>query len=147
MIGLRIQGQGDLIEQLNTVTAKQFVKYSAVGLIGTSVHYLLLWILVEWGHLSSVEGTVCGFVAGAITNYFANYFLTFKSRKSHRVALPQFLSIAIAGLVVNTLVMAAGIHWLNLHYLVIQMFATGLVLIVTFLGNKYWTFSQTKEVN
>jgi len=134
-----------LIKQLERLPTKQFIIYSAVGLIGTSVHYLILWVLVEWGHRGSVSGTACGFVAGAITNYFANYHLTFKSRKNHQVALPQFLSIAVVGLVINTLVMAIGIQLFNLHYIVIQMFATGLVLMVTFLGNKYWTFSQIKK--
>jgi putative flippase GtrA len=125
---------------LGKIPTRQFFNYAAVGLIGTFVHYSVLWSLVEYRHLDSIYGSVCGFVAGAFTNYVANYYITFKSRKNHTVALPQFFSVAVAGLFVNTLVVALGTRWLGWHYLLSQLLATGLVLILTFLGNKYWTF-------
>jgi len=129
-----------MLEILGKLPLGQFFKYAAVGLIGTAVHYTVLWGLVEYRHLDSVYGSVIGFVAGAFTNYVANYHLTFKSRKNHQVALPQFFSVAVVGLFVNTFVVALGTRWLGWHYLLSQLLATGFVLVLTFLGNKYWTF-------
>ena len=129
-----------MLGKLKSLPLRQFLNYAAVGLIGTTVHYLVLWLSVEFGGLGAVVGSVFGFIAGAITNYFANYHLTFKSRRNHQVALPQFFSVALAGLLVNTLVMTMGSKYLSWHYLINQVLATGLVLVLTFLGNKYWTF-------
>jgi len=133
-------GTGIMREILGQVPVKQFFMYAAVGLIGTIVHYSILWGLVEYRHLDAIFGSVIGFIAGAFTNYVANYKITFKSRKNHQVALPQFFSVAVAGLFVNTLVVAIGTKWLGWYYLLCQLLATGLVLVLTFLGNKYWTF-------
>jgi len=38
--------------------------------------------------------------------------------------------------------MAAGVNVFQLHYLLVQVIATGLVLLWNFAGNRSWTFRE-----
>ena len=42
---------GNMREIFGQIPVRQFFKYAAVGLIGTVVHYSVLWGLVEYRHL------------------------------------------------------------------------------------------------
>lgn len=120
--------------------ARQFVAFAGMGVVGTLAHYATLLALVEWGGLGSVAGSAIGFVAGALVNYTLNYTFTFRSSAPHRVALPRFMTVAAVGFCLNALVMLAGTRWLSLHYLVVQVLATGMVLIWGFAAHSLWTF-------
>jgi putative flippase GtrA len=120
--------------------ARQFVTFAGMGVIGTMAHYSILLAWVEWAGLASVTGSAIGFVAGALVNYALNYRFTFRSSASHRVALPKFMAVAIIGFCLNSLFMMAGTRWLSLHYLIVQMLATGAVLFLGFAANSLWTF-------
>lgn len=118
----------------------QFAFFSVVGAVGTTAHFAVLVILVQFMAAGPVAASMAGFAAGALVNYGLNYHVTFKSKTSHKTALLKFFTVALAGLCLNTLVMAMAIEWL--HYLVSQALATALVLLWNFLCNRYWTFRE-----
>ena len=120
--------------------ARQFVTFAGMGVVGTMAHYSILLASVEWAGLTSVTGSAIGFVAGALVNYALNYTFTFRSSAAHRVALPKFMAVAAVGFCLNSLFMMAGTRWLPLHYLIVQMLATGAVLFWGFAANTLWTF-------
>ena len=120
---------------------KQFLRFTGVGAIGTTGHYITLVLLVEVMGIDAVPASLTGFVVGALINYHLNRTYTFRSDVSHRIALPKFFTIAAAGALLNTLIMSLAINQLNLHYFLSQIMATGIVLIWGFLGNRLWTFN------
>lgn len=118
--------------------AKQFLKYASVGAVGTTGHYAVYVPLVNLG-LSVVLSSMAGFVVGALINYWLNYHYTFKSDRPHHQAVIRFLSVALVGLALNTVIvfMLDRMQW---HYLLAQAGATMLVLVWNFSANRYWTF-------
>ena len=118
----------------------QFLLFSAVGAVGTAAHFATLIALVQFFQHPPVLASAAGFVIGALVNYWLNYTVTFKSHSPHRIAVPKFFSIALAGLFINTLIMAIAIGWL--HYLLSQALSTGLVLLWNFFCNRFWTFRE-----
>lgn len=120
----------------------QFLIFSGIGVIGTSGHYAVLVLLVQFLHVAPVLATTLGFVVGALINYVLNYRITFKSDKKHREALTKFLVVAGIGAVANGVIMSLGINIFDVHYLIIQLLATCIVLVFNFNANKYWTFSD-----
>ena len=68
-----------------------------------------------------------------------NHRWTFASPQSHQRALPRFAAIALAGIAVNAVIMAAMIGF-GAHYLVAQVVATGIMLVAGYLANRKWTF-------
>jgi putative flippase GtrA len=127
------------------VSPRQFLAYLGVGVVGTGGHYLALVALVRGAGLDPVVATTCGFAVGAVINYVANYHLTFRSRRSHAGTMPRFFAIALAGMGVNAGVMAACHRGLGLHYLLSQVLATGTVVVLTYLGNRLWTFREVND--
>ncbi|MDP1653401.1 MAG: GtrA family protein [Rhodocyclaceae bacterium] len=125
-----------------SVLARQFVAFAGMGVVGTLAHYSTLLALVEWVGLTSVAGSATGFIVGALVNYSLNYNFTFRSTASHRLALPRFMTVATVGFFLNSLFMMAGTRWTPLHYLVVQVFATGAVLFWGFAANSLWTFKR-----
>lgn len=123
-------------------TGRQFVAFAGMGLVGTLAHYSTLLTLVEWFELTAVTGSAIGFIVGALVNYLLNYNFTFRSTASHRVALPKFMTVAAVGFCLNSLLMMAGTRWTPLHYLIVQMLATGAVLVWGFAANSIWTFKR-----
>lgn len=119
---------------------RQFASFTAVGVAGTVAHYCVLIALIYVLQLHPVPASAAGFAVGALVNYGLNYRLTFRSTKMHRESMPKFFIVAIAGLMLNTAIMAVMTTTLRLHYLVAQVFATGCVLIWNFTVNRRWTF-------
>jgi len=123
-------------------TSRQFLIFAGIGAIGTAGHYACLIILVQLQLAAPVIATTVGFAVGAIINYLLNYRFTFNSNKQHRETLTKFLIVAILGAIINASIMSTGIKLLELHYLLIQLLATGFVLVFNFTANKFWTFAE-----
>jgi len=121
----------------------QFLSFALIGLLGTAAHFLVLYSLVAQLDLGPVPASSAGAVIGALVNYALNYRLTFSSRKRHRDALPKFLVVAAGGWLLNGLLMAMLLSRLDIHYLLVQVIVTSLVLVWNFIANRFWTFRES----
>ena len=122
------------------VLLRQFVNFTGVGFISAIGHYGLLIVLVQIVSVPAVPASAAGALLGAWINYALNYHFTFRSSKRHREAALKFAAIAIVGLLLNTIFMWVGVEVFGAHYLLSQIVTTGLVLLWSFTGNRYWTF-------
>ena len=123
-------------------TIGQFLLFAGVGAIGTLGHYTTLIVLVQFWAVDPVFASSLGFVVGAIINYILNYHFTFQSDKRHAEALTKFLIVATIGAGINGFIMYIGVENTNINYLLVQIFATGVVLLWNFIVNKLWTFAH-----
>lgn len=131
----------------STITATdtplaRFARFVAVGGFATLLQYVLLYIGVEGLHIAPVPASALGYLLSAIANYALNRRLTFRSDASHRTALPRFAIVSGTGLLLNSAIMYVGTAILSGHYLLVQIFATVLVLLWNFIGSQLWTFRQ-----
>jgi putative flippase GtrA len=118
----------------------RFVRYAGAGVIGTAVHYAVLVALVQGLAIDVVIGSTVGAIVGAGINYALNHRFTFASQQTHRRALPRFAAVAVAGIVLNAIVLAAMLGVVGAHYLAAQVVATCAVLVAGYLANRAWTF-------
>ena len=121
---------------------RQFVRFAGVGCMSAIGHYGLLILLVQVAHADAVLASAAGALLGAVINYFLNYHFTFQSSKKHHESIAKFIVVAAVGLGLNTLFMWIMVNLLGLHYLLSQVATTGLVLIWSFVGNRFWTFHE-----
>lgn len=124
----------------------EFGRFAIAGLVSAIGHFGLLIALVQLGSAPAVLASAAGALLGAWINYWLNYHFTFRSARLHRDAFFRFAIVAVAGLVLNTLAMWVGVELVGLHYLLSQVFATSLVFIWSFLGNRYWTFHSIAKL-
>lgn len=118
------------------------IRYSLVGMMVTSVHYGVLILLVEQLGQTPALATCWGALAGALVAYTGNRAYTFSSKASALITLPRFLTVAVAGMAINTSI----VWWLtdiaNIYYLIAQVIATLTALAATFFLNHWWTFHE-----
>ena len=122
-----------------------FLIFSAVGAIGTVVHYATLVGLVELMAIRPTVATVAGAVSGALVNYALNYRFTFRSTVDHRIALARFACVALLGVAISAALVAAA-QAAGVGYLLGQVIATGVVLLIGYLFNRHWTFREHSHV-
>lgn len=117
-----------------------FASYALAGGLGTGVHYVVLYTLVELVGFKPTSASVGGALCGACVNYFLNRNLIFKSKIAHRRAAPRFFIIAGIALIINTAFMRILTQYFSTHYMLIQIGITAVLLLVTYFFNKRYTF-------
>ena len=123
----------------------QFIRFAGVGMMSAIGHYGLLILLVQFAHVDAVSASAAGALLGACINYALNYRFTFRSDKQHTESIAKFAVVAAVGLALNTLFMWIGVDLLGLrpYYLLCQLVTTGLVMVWSFIGNRFWTFQTS----
>ncbi len=123
----------------------RFLRFAAVGAVGTLAHYALLLALVEGVGAPPLAGAAAGFALGALVNYALARRLVFASTRSHAQALPRFFAVALTGLAWTALLMSVFMGGLGLHYLLAQVLTTALLLLWHYGGNALWTFRRDRH--
>ena len=126
----------------NKSTIAQFLMFAGIGAIGTIGHYTTLIVLVQFWMVDPVVASSFGFIVGAVINYILNYQFTFQSDKRHSEAITKFFIVATIGAGINGFIMYIGVENTNINYMLVQIFATGIVLLWNFIVNKLWTFAH-----
>ncbi len=135
---------------------KQFSKFVVVGVINTSIDFLVLNIEmiitgITSGPFIFLFNSI-SFSVATVNSYFMNKRWTFQDReKSHEaVKFSQFLAVSIVGISINGgtvyfittfITPFFGIDpllWANIA----KVAATGLSLIWNFIGYKLWVFKK-----
>ncbi|HYG89856.1 MAG TPA: GtrA family protein [Azospirillum sp.] len=124
---------------------RQFVMFALVGCAAAVGHYGLLILLVELFQAPTVPASAAGFVVGGVISYLLNYRFVFNSEGQHLPTASKFLTVAVAGLALNSIVMWVLTHWTVLHYLLAQVGATGTVMLWSYGANRFWTFGETNS--
>jgi putative flippase GtrA len=124
-----------------------FLKYGLVGGLGTLTSFLFMIISVEVFQLSSLIGTVIGFIFSLIISFFLNYMWTFSNSNSGNIyiILIKYSLVSLSGLLLNLLIMYILNYVLNVWYIYAQMVSTVAVPIHNYIFNRFWTFNQKER--
>lgn len=118
----------------------QFLLFALVGCAAAVGHYGVLILLSELLDVPPVPASAAGFVVGGVISYVLNYGHVFRSDRDHLPTAAKFVAVATVGLGLNSVIMGVLTHGLALHYLLAQLTATALVMVWSFVANRYWTF-------
>ncbi|PTM42066.1 GtrA family protein [Bosea sp. 124] len=121
---------------------RQLATYVFAGGLTAVAHYGVLIGLVELGHVDPVPATLAGFVVGAVVSYTLNRWLTFEATHSHAQATWRFALIAAGGFVLTGILMHLFVARAGLPYLPMQLVTTGIVMVFSFLGHKFFSFAD-----
>jgi len=131
----------------------KFIKFAVIGGAATLLQFLLLGLFVEWLDMAPTLASASSYGCSAIFNYIANYYFTFVSKANHLQTLPKFATTVAVGMALSTALFAvfyyfltnfvlANTNLLSTAYLIAQLFATLLTLIVNFLMHKFWIYRR-----
>lgn len=122
----------------------QFLKYTAVGAIGTVVNLLVLYFFTSIVGLYYLVSAVFAFIIAVTNNYFLNKIWTFEEKIKDKLFTKwgKFLIVSLFGLVTNLVFLWFFTEIVGLYYLVSQVIAIVSATFVNFIGNKLWTFKK-----
>ena len=116
----------------------QIFSYLAIGGAAATVYILVCVLLTEFG-LPPGLASISGYLLVIPPAYFGQKIMTFRSPAWHRIALPRYLALQVAGNIAGYftsehLVRAGAPLW--------AAFGTVAVLVAgtNFLAMKYWAF-------
>jgi putative flippase GtrA len=121
------------------------VKYGAVGLLGTLIHWGVLILLVEAWDFDPVWGTTIGFIVTLLVSFILNNEWTFMASVARSNVKPfirfmRYVVISLFGLLLNTGIMYLFVHIWELPYLVGQCVSLFVVPLSNYMFNSKWTF-------
>src|SRR3989344_967738 len=122
----------------------EFFKFCLVGLIGTFINIFILYILTEYFYLYYIISALFAFIVAVTANFIFNKIWTF-GEKIHERMLKKyvhFFLVSLTALSVNLFFLYIFTEFLGIYYIVSQIMAIGIALMVNFIGNKIWTFHK-----
>ena len=118
---------------------RQLIRYVSVGAVATAAHYAVLVVCVERAHWPAWLASGYGAVIGAQVAYLGNRWFTFAYRAAIGASWLRFQALALAGALLGMVIVAVAVR-VGIYYVLAQMAATGIVMLLTFVLNRAWTF-------
>lgn len=120
---------------------KKIIYFVAVGSMGTALHYAILYILVASSLLLPGAAAMVGATFGALFNYYVNRKYTFDSDSPHIAALPKYILMSICSVAITGIIVSMAVR-LDYHYLVGQIVATAVALVLNFTVSNRLIFQK-----
>lgn len=117
-----------------------YIRYITAGSLAVLANYLILILLVRWGHADPLLSSAISFMGGMTLNYNLQYYWTFRSKATHRSALPKFAVIAIATLFLSALIFWFLTDVIHLWYIYSQTVAIILISIINYFLSRKLVF-------
>ncbi len=123
---------------------KEFVKFGVVGVTGTLVNIAILYLLTEKAGIYYIISAIFSFIVAMSSNFILNKIWTFRENIKLEIGKKyfQFGLVSVSALLVNLLFLYIFTEIFGIYYILSQILAIGIALIINFIGNKIWTFSK-----
>lgn len=129
-----------LFEKKNIV----FINYAIFAGIATIIDFSILYLLTESGMYYLWSATI-SYIVGMITNFSLNKRYAFKNKSKKIIKqFSKFSVIAIAGLLINELILLVLVSKFKVMYLIAKIISVILVGVLSFFGHKRITFREEK---
>ncbi len=121
----------------------KFFRFCLVGLSGMSIDYGITFLGKEKIKINKYVANGLGFLCAATSNFFFNKLWTFNDQSPDElVQYSKYLSFALIGLGINTLIIYLLINKRNMNFYWAKLIAIGIVVIWNFIANYNFTFLQ-----
>lgn len=124
--------------------ALEFSKFAFVGLVGTLINISILYILTEYYDLYYLISAFFAFIIALTSNFILNKIWTFKEKIYYKIirAYLSFFFVSFFALLINIFFLYVFTEFIGIYYIVSQIIAIGISLMINFIGNKIWTFQK-----
>jgi putative flippase GtrA len=128
------------ISALNVTVVVQFLKFGIVGVSNTLIAFAVYTILLKGFGLWYILASGIGFVIGAVNGFLLNRRWTFREHVGDALTPVRWAIVQSCGLVCNLALVYVFVHDAGMDKLIGQIPATAIVVVLTFLANRAWTF-------
>ena len=123
----------------------QLIRFGIVGVIAAVVDVGVLVLLKEQLHFDVLAASAISFSISVTVNYLLSMAFVFKSKKQSKIKeFVIFVLLSIGGLLLNQLILWAGVNFTDIYYLVIKILAMIIVPVYNFITRKIFLESKEK---
>ena len=117
---------------------KQIIRFGIIGGIAFLIDYAVLYICKEWLGIHVLLSAGISFTVSVIFNYIASVKWVFDvdKEKDPKKNFILFIILSIVGLIITEIIMWFGTDILHIHYLIVKIIATAIVMIFNFVTRK-----------
>lgn len=118
----------------------QIAGFGVVGIVATLIDFGVLAFLKEMFGIDPVLAAGVSFTVSLLFNYWASMRFVFTRRDdmSRARELTAFAALSFVGLALNELIMWLGVTFAGIHYLLVKVGATALVMVWNFWSRRRW---------
>ncbi len=128
------------ISRLNLTVVVQFVKFGIVGVSNTLIAFAVYTVLLKGFDVWYIVASGIGFVVGAVNGFLLNRRWTFREHVGDALTPVRWAIVQSCGLACNLGLVYVFVHDAGMDKLIGQIPATAIVVVLTFLVNRAWTF-------
>ena len=121
------------------MSRKQIYRFTIVGILNTIVGYGTFFLLLHF-NLYYVFALLISHIVGVTHSFIWNKIWTFKSKGNLKIEFLRFISVYGVVFVVNLMILALIVEKLMFDPRIGQIFALGIITIISFFGHKYFSF-------
>jgi putative flippase GtrA len=126
---------------------RQFITFCGVGAINTALSLVIILSLSELAGFHHVVANLIGYAAGLVVGFFLHRGITFAKTAREGSGLPHqaksFLIVFGVGYVAQLLLLLLLVDGMGWNDALSQILAVGLYTILSFIGNRQFTFKAT----
>ena len=129
---------------LRAVISRELIRYAMVSACAFVVDVGLLWLLAKHLGMHYLVAATLSFLAGGVVAYLLSIRFVFSQRRlqTRSIEGTAFIALGLAGLAVNTAVMALAVEVAGAPLLVAKMASACLTFGVNFLLRKHLLFTR-----
>ena len=122
----------------NNKLINQIFKFGIVGGIAFIIDYLTLIICKEVIGISILLSAAIAFTVSVVFNYILSVKWVFdvNKEKSEKRNFIIFIIFSIIGLILTEIIMWFGTDIIKIHYLIVKIIATAIVMVFNFITRK-----------
>lgn len=120
----------------------RLLRYLLAGLVTIGVNMAVLYALTEWGRMWYIGSSIFAFAAAYAINFSLQKWWTFRDAAAARIMyqIPMHLSLAVANLGVNTILLYSLVQFGHVWYLAAQVITAGFIAAESFVISSRFIF-------
>jgi putative flippase GtrA len=123
----------------------QFVKFGIVGVSNTLLAFAVYTLLLKAFGLWYLAASAIGFGVGAVNGFLLNRRWTFREHVGDAFTPVRWTIVQGCGLLLNLGLVYLFVAGAGLDELIGQACATAIVVVLTFIANRAWTFRMATD--
>jgi putative flippase GtrA len=121
-------------------TYLQLSKFGLVGILNTLVGFGAFFLFINYTNY--IIALIISHIIGVTHSYIWNRYWIFKSEKVILNEFIKFNSVYAAVFLTNALVLIFFVNVLKWDPRIVQLIALPIITVISFTGQKYWSFRQ-----
>lgn len=122
---------------------EQILKFGLVGILAFFIDYGLMIFCTEVLDIYYLWSSLISFTVSVIFNYIMSVKWVFNvdNGKTQAQNFAFFITFSVIGLGLNQLFMWLGVDKIGINYMIVKLFATGVVMVFNYITRK-WYFEK-----